>query len=160
MADIKHLQQDVAYVRTHVENLERMIAHQIRNDPTAKETAKQLFESTPDLARLYLAFDEPANQQTIVKTLGLDKSKVSRLVAILARDDYLQRLPDGRYAWTEFHRLLDLSRIANSAIKAQQHGAAKVASEQVTSANNFTAQNQDSAELGAANNTAPDHQHG
>ena len=119
MADIKHLQQDVAYVRTHVENLERMIAHQIRNDPTAKETAKQLFRDTPGLARLYMAFDSPQNQQSIGKKLGLDKSKVSRLVTILVRHDYLQRLSDGTFTWTEFHRLLDLGRLAGAALKHQ-----------------------------------------
>lgn len=128
MTDISHLQDDVAYVRTHVENLERMIAHQIRNNPQAKETATRLFADTPDLARVYLAFSAPASQQAIIANLGLDKSKVSRLVKALVRHDYLRKLNDGTYTWTEFERLLDLSRIAGSAAKL------KTKSEQVIGA--------------------------
>lgn len=125
MTDIKHLQDDVAYVRTHVENLERMIAHQIRNDPQARQAAAELFAKTPDLAAVYLAFSEPANQQAIVKGLGLDKSKVSRLVKELVRHDYLRKLSDGSYAWTEFERLLGLSRTAARAKTSSKPGTTR-----------------------------------
>jgi len=145
MTDIKHLQQDVAYVRTHVEKLERMLAHQIRSDPAAKKAAKKLFEDTSDLAKLYLGFDEPSNQHTIVKKLGIDKSKVSRLVAILLRHDYLRKLPDGRYAWTDFHGLLDLERVATAAIKSQ--AAASKSASRPAGCDDLVTEGRDAAEV-------------
>jgi len=133
MPETPHAQQDIAYIRTHVEQLEQMVAFEMRANPAAREQAIEAFKRRPRTAELYLALEDgPATQKDLIARLSMDKSKVSKICNELQDVGFVAEVatPDKpgqrSFAWTAFERYLGLSKLARNVDRDEKAAKKKV----------------------------------
>lgn len=121
MTDAEDAQIDLAYVRTHLQNIEQLVRFDIAANPGSREAVRAVFEARPGSAKLYLALaSAPLNQEELSKAAGVSQPTVSRICQYLIDGGLITtiRHPDRPrvtlYTPSGLERLLGVSRIAKS----------------------------------------------
>src|SRR5690349_2122014 len=136
MAESEYSQDNLAAIRTHLNNLEQMVRFNTATNPNNKAAIEALFESRSGLAELYIAMEgEPRTQDELAAVLTVNQSTVSRMMKILLDAGLAIAIPPaGSRRQTAYMRsgveaLLGVSRIARARVVKD----AKTNSESVTS---------------------------
>lgn len=123
MAETEHTQENIAYIRTHVDKLEQMVRFEISSNPNSRHRVQGVLEARAGAPEFYLALaDGPKTQEQLARHLGKDKSNVSRIGSYLLDSGLIASVPapekGGRFAfaWTDFEKLLGVSKIARQLV--------------------------------------------
>lgn len=116
MAESEYSQDNIAAIRTRLDNIERMTRLAIASNPNSQAHIEELFRRRRGSAELYLALAEgPKSQEELASLLGKSQPTVSKITAHLYESGLIDRvnLP-GRAAWMwhEMERTLGISRVA------------------------------------------------
>jgi Predicted transcriptional regulator len=117
MPESEHSQDNIAYIRTHVDNLERMVRFQIASNPGSKAAITETLKARAGAADFYLALAEgPLTQDELAKHLDLDRSGVSRIATHLFDAGIVNKVRNakgaGAYVWSDLEQLLGVSKLA------------------------------------------------
>ena len=124
MAETEHSQENLAYIRTHVDNIERMTWFQLASSPTRITYVTEEFQSKKHSANVYLALaNGPKSQDQLMKSTRMSRANISKILTHLEGLHFIDsiRNPDARkqllFKWTEAEKILKLSKIAQSIVK-------------------------------------------
>ncbi len=119
MAESPETHENIAYVRTHVDNLERMVRFQIAANPGSKTAVSDALSAREGSAEVYMALENgPRTQAELVSALGKTQSTISKIVSRLYDAGLIFKIADprgskqGAYMWSDLEQLLGVSRIA------------------------------------------------
>jgi hypothetical protein len=120
----REAQNDIAYIRTHVDNVERLLKFQISANPEAREMIRQHLAARDGAARLYLALEEPRTQAELQTQLQLSQGTVSKILTHLLDGTLIMKVPSlnnakvTAYSRSDLERVLKVSRIARELLKS------------------------------------------
>src|SRR5437773_5578315 len=84
MPESEYSQENLAAIRTHLNNLEQMVRFNTATNPNVRAAVEGLFESRAGLAEMYVALEGgPKTQRELAETLGVNQSTVSRILKVL-----------------------------------------------------------------------------
>lgn len=131
MPETPDSQENLAYIRTEIEEIKGFQRFQIAMSRGVREAVTELFEKSRGAAELYLALEAgPRTQEELAAMLGKDRSNVSRSLAPLLAVNLVRKLGGpggsrrGAYAWSPIERLVRASRLARQVIKRAESKAA------------------------------------
>ncbi len=126
MPETKNSEENVAYIRTHVDAVEQLTKFSIAANPNSKEYVKETLASRKGAAEVYLAISvEHSNQDQLIKKTGKSRANVSKILKYLLQNGLIQKYPDpankkvSKYCPTELEKMLGVSRIAKKLSKKQ-----------------------------------------
>jgi len=126
VAETKDSQENIAYIRTHVDNLERMVRFQISANPQSRVLIEQALTRRPGMAEVYLALeDNPKTQDELKAKLNLSQPTVSRILNELFEAGMVEKIPSitdckkQAYKWTDLEQMLNVSRLAKEHLQQQ-----------------------------------------
>lgn len=135
MAESEHTQENLAYIRTHVERLEQLVRFEISANRRNAEAVVERFTGRAGMAEVYLALDgaAPKTQDELVSTLNKSQPTVSRILKELCDAGFVIKVPSLSnrqvmgYTWSDLEQLLGVSKLArrsvSAALKAPANGA-------------------------------------
>jgi biotin operon repressor len=116
MAESEDTQNNIAAIRTRLDNIERMTRLSIAANPNSQAHIEELFRRRAGSADLYMALaDGPRSQEELTTVLGKSQPTVSRIIAHLYESGLIDRVPQsGRvlWMWHDMERTLGISRVA------------------------------------------------
>jgi hypothetical protein len=116
MAETEYSQDNIAAIRTQLNNVERMTRLAIAANPNSQAHIENVFRRRVGSAELYLALESgPKTQEELTQMLDKSQPTVSRIVNHLHEAGLIGRLPDStgvRWMWHEMERVLGISRVA------------------------------------------------
>lgn len=116
MAESEDTQNNIAAIRTRLDNIERMTRLSIAANPNSQTHIEELFRRRAGSAELYLALaDGPRSQAELAAILNQSQPTISRIVAHLHETGLIDRVPQpGRvlWMWHDMERTLGISRVA------------------------------------------------
>lgn len=118
MSETEYSQDNLAAIRTHLNNLEQMVRFNTATNPNVKLAVQDLFKSRPGLAELYLTLEgDPKTQADLVTALRVNQSTVSRTIKVLIDNGLVTPIPSagGRhqvYMRSGVEPLIGVSKIA------------------------------------------------
>ena len=125
MPETEHSQDNLAAVRTHLNNLEQMLRFNTATNPNNRAAVTALFSEGPGRAELYLALEgEPKTQPELAAALGVNQSTVSRGLKVLLDAGLAVAIPAGgtrratTYMRSSVESLIGVSRLARAHIAA------------------------------------------
>ncbi len=124
MAETEGSQENIAYIRTHVDNTERMVRFLLSSNANKVAFVQEQFKSRKNSADVYMALAKgPQNQDQIIKTTNFSRATVSTICTYLEERNFIamNRNPSNKkqmlFSWTDAELTLDLSKIAKQIIK-------------------------------------------
>ena len=139
MAESEDTQNNIAAIRTRLDNIERMTRLSIAANPNSQAHIEELLSRRAGSADLYMALAEgPKSQDELTRILGKSQPTVSRIVAHLYESGLNDRVPQPGgvlWMWHDMERALGISRVARRlAIKpTTKTGTAQQNAEDVSS---------------------------
>jgi DNA-binding transcriptional ArsR family regulator len=128
MAETEYSQDNIAAIRTRLDNLEKMTRLAIAANPNSQIHIAEVFRARIGSPDLYLALENgPKTQEDLAAILGKSQPTVSRILTHLYESGLIDRLPEsGRvlWMWHDMERSLGISRVARRVASAKP--AAKV----------------------------------
>lgn len=119
MAETKDSQENIAYIRTHVDNLERLVRFQISADPASQRAIRERFAQREGMAEVYLALkDGPRTQEELASTVRRSQPTISKVLKELASHGMVEKMMSSTnpkkmsYRWTDLEGMLKVSKIA------------------------------------------------
>lgn len=119
MPETKESQENLAYIRTHVDNLERLVRFQISADPASREAIRERFGQREGMAEVYLALgDGPRTQDELAAVVKRSVPTISKILKQLAEEGMVAKMPSLQspnkmvYRWTDLEEILKVSKIA------------------------------------------------
>ena len=119
MAETEHTQQNVAYIRTHVDRVEQLTRFAIASNPGCSKFVEDYLQQRRGAAEVYLRLGQrPMSLEEIMKATRQSKSNVSKICTHLANHGMIAKVPDPentrsfKYCWTDLEAMLGVSRIA------------------------------------------------
>jgi predicted transcriptional regulator len=119
MPETEHSQENLAYIRTHVDNIEQLTRFVVASNPQAAKFIEDYLDSKKGAAEVYLALrDGPKNQQELQRLMGQSQANVAKICIHLFEQGIVGKVPDPggaarfKYCWTDLETLLKVSRIA------------------------------------------------
>jgi len=116
MAESEHSQDNVAAIRTRLDNIERMTRLAIASNPNSQAHIEELFRRRTGSAELYMALaDGPKSQEELTSVLGKSQPTVSRIITHLYESGLIDRVPVAGHVvwmWHDMERTLGISRVA------------------------------------------------
>lgn len=123
MAETEHSQQNIAYIRTHVDNLEQMTRFSIASNPNCAEFIKTHLGSRKGAPEVYLAMEDgPKKLDELTQITKQSRANVSKICKHLFQHGLIVYVPDPentksqKYCWTDLETLLGVSKIAKQLI--------------------------------------------
>jgi predicted transcriptional regulator len=120
MAESKESLENLAYIRTHVDNLERLVRFQISANPASKNSIRERFGQREGMAEVYLALAQgPLTQDELAEVVRRSVPTISRILKQLAEEGMVEKMQSLKnpkkmaYRWTDLEEMLKVSRIAN-----------------------------------------------
>ncbi len=117
-------QENVSYIRTHVDNIERMVRFQLASSPNSAAYVREQFEARKNSADLYLALaNGPKDQDALIKITKLSRGSVSLICTHLEGLNFIakHRNPTNKkqllFSWTDAETIMKLSKIAKQLTK-------------------------------------------
>ena len=123
-SETEQTQENISYIRTHVDNIERMVWFQLASSPNRVAFVTDEFKAKQHSARVYLALaDGPKTQDDLMKHTGKSRASISAILGHLEALHFVDNMhhPNGRkqlgrkqlvYKWTEAESILKISKIA------------------------------------------------
>ncbi len=119
MAETEHTQENISYIRTHVDNIEQMTRFAIASNPDCSDFVRRHLENRKGSAEVYLALEKgPKSLDELVTMTRQSRANVSKICTHLRKQGLLQKLQDRqskksqKYSWTDLETLLGVSKIA------------------------------------------------
>lgn len=119
MAETEHTQENVAYIRTHVDQVEQLTRFAIASNPNCVQFIEDYLKRKKGAAEVYLRLgDKPMGLVEIMKATKQSKANVSKICTHLAIQGMVSKVPDPdnarsfKYCWTDLESMLGVSRIA------------------------------------------------
>ncbi len=123
MGESETTQDNITYIRTHVDGLERMVRFQMRSDPNVREEAKRLLEARTGAPELYLALGSgPMTQAELVALKFGTQPTVSKVLSHLEDAGFVTRGRRGKdtvFLQSDFEQVVKLSKIARGLVRAK-----------------------------------------
>jgi DNA-binding transcriptional ArsR family regulator len=122
MPESEYSQDNLAAIRTHLNNLEQMVRFNTATNPNIRSAVEALFSSRPGLAELYLALGgEPRTQTALSATLGVNQSTISRTMKPLLDAGLVTAIPPAgmrktTYIWSSVEPMIGVSKLARAHI--------------------------------------------
>ena len=111
--------ENVSYIRTHVDNIERMVRFQLASSPNSATYVRDQFKARKNSADVYLALkDGPRDQDALIKVTRLSRGSVSLICTHLEQINFIakHRNPSNKrqllFSWTDAETVMKLSKIA------------------------------------------------
>jgi predicted transcriptional regulator len=123
MGESKETQQEVSELGTRVANIEQMVRFGLACNPQAIGFAKSHFKAKKNSAQIYLALDEPKNQDELCEITKQSVANVSKICTHLEEQGFISRAknPKNKKQWlflrNDVERTLGLSKIARECLK-------------------------------------------
>jgi len=121
MPETEYSQENISYIRTHVDNIERMVWFQLASSPTCESYVRKEFAAKKHSARLYLALGAgPKSQDQLISSTHMSRPNVSKILTHLEALHWIDstRNPVDRkqllFKWNGAESVLKLSKVANS----------------------------------------------
>jgi len=116
MAETEYSQDNIAAIRTRLDNLEKMTRLSIAANPNSGTHVEDLFRRRAGSADLYLALENgPKTQEELTHILGKSQPTVSKILTHLHESGLIDRMAEpGRvlWMWHDMERTLGISRVA------------------------------------------------
>jgi hypothetical protein len=116
MAETEYSQDNIAAIRTRLDNLEKMTRLSIASNPNSSVHIADLFRRRAGSANLYLALEDgPKTQEGLTQILGQSQPTVSRILTHLHESGLIDRSPGASgvlWTWHDLERTLGISRVA------------------------------------------------
>lgn len=116
MAETEFSQENIAAIRTRLDNLEKMTRLSIASNPRSAEHIEELFRQRAGSADIYLVLEMgPKSQAELAQISGKSQSTVSRILTYLHESGLIDKIPEsGRvlWMWHDMERALGISRVA------------------------------------------------
>ncbi len=119
MAETEHSQKNVAYIRTHVDNIEQMTRFAIASNPNCRQFVEDYLSKKKGAPEIYLALaDEPKNLDDLMGITEQSRSNVSKICTHLFQQGLIGQVADPenarsfKYYWTDLEKMLRVSEIA------------------------------------------------
>jgi predicted HTH transcriptional regulator len=116
MSETEYSQDNIAAIRTRLDNLEKMTRLSIAANPNSGLHIEELFRQPAGSADLYLALESgPKTQENLADVLRKSRATVSRVLTHLHESGLIDRLtgPGGvLWMWHDMERALGISRVA------------------------------------------------
>jgi predicted transcriptional regulator len=119
MAETEHTQQNIAYIRTHVDHVEQLTRFAIASNPGCAQFIEDYLQQRQGAAEVYLRVGEkPMGLEEIMKATRQSKANVSKICSHLANHGIIAKVPDPdnarsfKYCWTDLEDMLGVSKIA------------------------------------------------
>jgi predicted transcriptional regulator len=120
MAETNDSLENLAYIRTHVDNLERLVRFQVSADPASREAIRERFRQREGMAEVYLALGEgPKTQDELSTAVKRSVPTISKILRQLADEGMVAKMPSPNnpkrmvYLWTDLEEMLKVSKIAS-----------------------------------------------
>ncbi|HTB84026.1 MAG TPA: MarR family transcriptional regulator [Candidatus Sulfotelmatobacter sp.] len=124
MAETEGSQENIAYIRTHVDNTERMVRFLLSSNANKVAFVTEQFKGRKNSADVYMTLAKaPQNQDELVKKTNLSRATVSQICTYLESRNFIamNRNPANKkqmlFSWTDAEITLDLSKIAKQLAK-------------------------------------------
>jgi predicted HTH transcriptional regulator len=116
MVETEYSQDNIAAMRTRLDNLEKMTRLSIAANPNSGMHIENLFRRRAGSADLYLVLENgPKTQEELKHILGKSQPTVSRILTHLHESGLIDRMAEsGRilWMWHEMERTLGISHVA------------------------------------------------
>lgn len=120
MPESEHTQENLAYIRTHVERLEQLVRFEIRANKRSTDAVVEQLTGRTGLAEAYLALegDRPRTQDELAGALGKSQPTISRILRELYDASLVIKVPSPAnrqvmaYTWSDLESLLGVSKLA------------------------------------------------
>ena len=126
MAETEESQQNVAALRTDVEQIRAMQRFAAAATPSFRTFVEEHLEDMTGSAEVYLSLQGgPLNLEGIMAVVNKSKPQVSKICSHLDLRGLISKIPDpankkGRlFIWTDLENVLEVSAIARRLIKAK-----------------------------------------
>jgi predicted transcriptional regulator len=117
--ETEHTQENIAYIRTHVDRIEQLTRFSIASNPKSVEFIADYLKQRKGAAEVYVLLGEkPMSLEEIMKRTRQSKATVSRICTHLANQGIIGRVPDPqnrrsfKYCWTDLEKIAGVSKIA------------------------------------------------
>jgi predicted transcriptional regulator len=124
MAETEHSQKNVAYIRTHVDNIEQLSRFAIASNPKCKEFVENYLKEKKGAPQIYLALsDGPRNLDELKKITRQSRANISKICKHLFQQGLIIHINDPsnarsfKYSWGDLERMLGVSSIAKKLIR-------------------------------------------
>jgi len=124
MAETEHSQENVAYIRTHVDNIERMVWFQLASSPHREDYVTKELKAKRNCAQVYLTLAAGAkSQDQLMKETKMSRANISKLLSYLEERHFIKKHRDPKhqkrllFSWTEAERTLSISNVASKLIR-------------------------------------------
>jgi DNA-binding transcriptional ArsR family regulator len=123
MAETEYSQDNIAAIRTRLDNLEKMTRLSIASNPNSELYIENILRRRAGSADVYLILEDgPRTQDDLTHLSGKSQPTVSRILSHLYESGLIDRLPEsGRVLWTwhDMERVLGISRVAKRLASAK-----------------------------------------
>ncbi|MGQ0553236.1 MAG: MarR family transcriptional regulator [Planctomycetota bacterium] len=121
MPESEDSQENLSYIRTHVDNLERMVRFQIASNPNSRSAVSDTLKARAGAADVYLALaNGPLNQEQLASIVGLDRSNISRIATHLFDAGIINKVPGPKgsraYSWSDLEQTVGVSKLAKKIV--------------------------------------------
>lgn len=124
MTETEHTQENIAYIRTHVDRVEQLTRFAIAANPKAAEFIKSYLKERKGAAQVYLSLEaKPLSLDELMRATKQSKPNVSRICTHLANHGIIEQGRDPanvrsfKYRWTDLENMLGVSKIARRIVK-------------------------------------------
>jgi len=121
MTESEFTQENVAYIRTRLDNIERMVRLDIASNPDNKAHVEQVLKGRRNSAQFYLALaDGPKSEAEAAEVVRKSVPTACRVLNYLYETGLIGKMPnpDGDsikvFCWTDIERTLGVSCIART----------------------------------------------
>jgi predicted HTH transcriptional regulator len=123
MAETEYSQDNIAAIRTRLDNIEKMTRLSIAANPNSEAHIENLFRRRAGGADLYLSLENgPKTQEDLAHLLGKSQSTVSRVLTHVHESGLIDRMAGSGgvlWMWHDMERSLGISRVARRLTNAK-----------------------------------------
>lgn len=130
MAESEHSQENIASIRTQLDNIERLVRFSVASNPNSRAAIKEILSSRANAPNVYLALSErPKSQDTLVKELKMSQASISKICKYLYNQGLIWRTANPSnpkktlFLQPDLEKTLHISKIAERLIKDRAKGA-------------------------------------
>lgn len=120
MPETEGSQENIAYIRTHVDKIERLVRLDLAANPRSRAYIEETFREKKHSAELYLALATgPKTQEELQVRTKMSQANVSKICAHLEERELIHKIRKGKlfyFSWTEAERVLRVSSIAKKLV--------------------------------------------
>ena len=116
MPETEGSQENIAYIRTHVDKIERLVRLDLAANPRSRAYIEETFAAKKHSAKIYLALSgNPKTQEELRALTKMSAANVSKICTHLEERELIQKVRRRKqlyFSWTEAERVLRVSSIA------------------------------------------------